>query len=278
MKVIDAHQHYWQPARGDYDWMPPDNATLTRAYGPADLRPWLDAAGGVGTVLVQAAATTAETEYMLGLADADARILAVVGWIDFEDPGQRAQLERFAAHPKFRGVRPMIQDIPDDDWMLRDDVQWAYTALTQLGLRFDALGFPRHLANFHTLLTRYPDMPAVVDHCMKPQIATHGPDSFAHWADGIARIARDTRACCKLSGLVTEAGDRWTVADLRPYAEHVLKVFGPDRVMWGSDWPVSRLRAEYDRWFDIAMALTEGVDAPGRAAIFGGAARRFYGI
>ena len=107
-------------------------------------------------MLVQAAATVEETEYMLGIADATPSVAAVVGWIDFEDPSHRAHLERLARHPKFSGVRPMIQDIPDDDWMLRDDIAWAFDAVRDLDLTFDALGFPRHLKNFHTILTRYP--------------------------------------------------------------------------------------------------------------------------
>ena len=274
---IDAHQHYWQPLRGDHDWMPKGDPVLDRQYAPADLAPALDAHGIDGTVLVQAAATVNETEYMLGLADASPSILGVVGWVDFERADDRATLERLAQHPKFLGVRPMIQDIPDTDWMLRDDVAWGFEAVAALDLSFDALGFPQHLANFHTILTRHP-MRAVVDHCMKPQVrdAMDGRDAFADWAEGMSRIARDTDACCKLSGLVTEAHEGWSVDDLRPFAEHVLAEFGPARVMWGSDWPVVRLRCEYERWLDVADALCGGLSADERADVFGGTAARFY--
>jgi len=272
---IDAHQHYWHPGRGDYDWMPMDNATLARPYGPADLAPALARHRIARSVLVQAAATVQETEYMLGLADATPSVAAVVGWVDFERPEDRAHLERLARHPKFRGVRPMIQDIPDDDWMLRDDVQWGYRALIDLDLSFDALGFPRHLSRFHRLLTQYPDLRVVIDHCMKPQIRSHSPESFRHWADGMRALAEDTGAVCKLSGLVTEA-DGWTLDALRPYAAHVLEVFGPDRVMWGSDWPVCRLAASYDDWTRAAEALTDHLSPEARAAVFGGTAARFY--
>ena len=275
---IDAHQHYWQPLRGDYDWMPMDNPVLARAYAPADLSPSLTAAGIDATVLVQAAATIQETEYMLGLADATPGIAKVVGWIDFEQPDDRAHLERLARHPKFAGVRPMIQDIPDVDWMLREEVQWGFQAVADLGLTFDALGFPPHLDNFLTILTRYPAMRVVVDHCMKPQIADHSDEAFRVWANGMAAIASQTGAFCKLSGLVTEATEDWTVEDLRPYAAHVLEVFGPDRVMWGSDWPVCRLRAEYDRWLAAAEALTADLNTAERARVFGGTAAEFYGI
>lgn len=275
---VDAHQHYWNPARGDYDWMPMDDAVLARPYGPADLAPALAAAGIERTVLVQAAATVEETEYMLGLADATPSVGAVVGWVDFERPEHLAHLTRLARHPKFKGVRPMIQDIPDDDWMLRDDVQWGFRAVVELDLVFDALGFPRHLANFLTILKRYPAMRTVVDHCMKPQIRDHSDRNFRFWADGMARIADETGAFVKLSGLVTEAGADWTVEDLRPYAAHVIEVFGPERVMWGSDWPVCRLRCEHDRWRAAAETLTAGLSDAARARIFGGAAAEFYGL
>ena len=275
---IDAHQHYWQPARGDYDWMPQDDPILSRAYFPADLAPQLADAGIARTVLVQAAATVEETAYMLGLADATDHISAVVGWVDFEAPDVAETLGRLARHPKLSGVRPMIQDIPDDDWMLRDDVQRGFEAVRDLGLTFDALGFPRHLANFLTILTRYDDMRCVVDHCMKPDIAGHSDESFRHWADGMSAIARETGAFCKLSGLVTEAGEDWTVEDLKPYAHHVLETFGPDRVMWGSDWPVVRLRVEHAQWLEAAEALTESLSSDEKARVFGGSAAEFYRI
>ncbi len=276
MVMIDAHQHFWNPARGDYDWMPMDNAILARLYGPNDLTPHLTQHGIEATVLVQAAATVQETEYMLGIADATPFVAGVVGWVDFEKPSDLAHLKRLAKHPKFVGVRPMIQDIPDDDWMLRDDVQWGFDAVADLDLTFDALGFPRHLANFHTILTRYPQMRVVVDHCMKPQIRDHSPETFKFWADGMARIAADTSAYCKYSALVTEATEDWTVADLKPYVDHVFEVFGPDRMVWGSDWPVSRLARGYDDWRAAALELTDHLSPSEKAAVFGGNAKALY--
>ena len=272
---IDAHQHYWHPGRGDYDWMPMDNPVLARPYGPADLEPALVQEGIDQTVIVQAAATVQETEYLLGIADTHDSAAGVVGWVDFENPADRLHLERLAGHPKFLGVRPMLQDIPDDDWMLRDDIQWAFQALIDLDLTLDALGFPQHLDNFHTLLTRYPTMRVVIDHCMKPQIAKD-PAGFDAWAAGMTRLATDTQAFCKLSGLVTEASEDWSVEDLKPYANHVLNVFGPDRVMWGSDWPVCRLRGEYADWIQAAETLLQGYSEKERAAVFGENAARFY--
>lgn len=275
---IDAHQHFWHPGRGDYGWMPKDDPVLSRPYGPAELWPQLQAAGVEGTILVQAAPTVAETEYMLGIADAMPWVLGVVGWVDFERPTDLAEMKRLAGHPKFKGVRPMIQDLPDDGWMLREDVQWAFRAMCDLGLRFDALGFPRHLGHFLTILKRYPTLPVVVDHCMKPQIREKSDAHFRLWADGMSRIADETAAVVKFSALITEADADWTVADLRPYVDHVFRVFGPERVMWGSDWPVCRLRGEYADWRAAALELTAGLDDVDRALIYGGTAAGFYGL
>jgi L-fuconolactonase len=272
--IIDAHHHLWEPARGDYGWMEGNPALdpIRRDYTPADYDPIRKAHGIDATVLVQAAPTIAETDYMLGLASATDWIAKVVGWVDFERPGDRAALERLARHPKFAGVRPMIQDIPDLDWMHRADVQWGYDAVRDLDLTFDALGFPPHIENFLRLFERYPDMRVVVDHCMKPQIRG---GAFGEWAAGIERIARETPVLCKLSGLATEAAPGWRPEDLRPYAEHVLSVFGADRVMWGSDWPVLTLNGDFDRWRAAAMAW---VPEAARAAVFGETAARFYRI
>jgi L-fuconolactonase len=274
---IDAHQHFWNPARGDYGWIPAGDAVLDRAYGPADLAPHLARAGVDRTILVQAAPTVAETDYLLGIADATPFVGGVVGWVDF-GRDDRAALSRLAGHPKFKGVRPMIQDIADVGWMLREDVQWGFRAIGELGLRFDALGFPRHLPNFLTLLKRYPGMKVVLDHCLKPQIGDPSDAAFKTWAEGMSRLAGETGAFCKFSALVTEAGPDWTVDQLRPYAAHVFGVFGAERVMWGSDWPVCRLRASYEDWLGAAEELTAGLSGAERAQIFGQTAAGFYGV
>ncbi len=234
--VIDAHQHFWHPARGDYGWLSPDDAILSRPYVPADLAPLLESAGVDRTILVQAAPTLAETEYMLGIADATPFVAGVVGWIDFNQPDQLTALQHFASHPKFLGLRPMIQDITDPNWMLRDDVQWAFRAILELDLTFDGLGFPIHINPFLTVLKRYPGLRMVLDHCLKPHIATG--EGFALWADGLESLAAQG-AWCKLSG----SGDRGPrrpaaqnpralcpsrAAGLRPGSHHVgLGLAGP---------------------------------------------------
>jgi L-fuconolactonase len=272
--IIDAHQHFWQPARGDYGWMTGAAvAPINRPILPKDFVNHRMIHGIDRTVLVQAAPTIAETEYMLGLADATEFIAKVVGWIDFENPDHRSHLQRLAKHPKFAGVRPMIQDIPDADWMHRADVQWAYAAICDLDLTFDALGFPRHMDNFLRLFNRYPKMRIVIDHGLKPEIRNQ---EFDKWAAGMTVLARETPVSCKLSGLATEALPGWTPATLAPYAKHIISTFGPGRVMWGSDWPVLELNGNYAAWLKAAMSYV--TNPAERSAIFGGNAAKFYRI
>jgi len=271
--IIDAHQHYWNPARGDYFWMVGEAvAPIARPVGPNDMVPHLARHGISKTVLVQAAPSVNETEYLLGIADATESVAKVVGWVDFEDREDLRQLLRFRRHSKFAGVRPMIQDLPDPEWMHRKDVQWAFDAIIDLDLTFDALGFPIHLDPFRRLFDLYPKMRTVIDHCMKPRIRD---GAFEDWAKGMAAIAEETEVFCKLSGLASEAKPGWSAETLQPYTSHVLDCFGPERVMWGSDWPVLDLNGDYDKWFEDAEAL---VPAAQRAAVFGETAAKFYGI
>lgn len=275
---IDAHHLFLNPDLEDYDWIASDDTILRRSYGPEDVAPHISAHGICGTILIQGAPSVAETERLLELADTVENIRGVVGWVDFENPADRITLRRLALHPKFKGVRPMIQNIPDEHWMLRRDVQWGFEVVTELGLTFDALGTPRHLDAFLILLKRHPGLRTVIDHCMKPQIRHHGPENFRFWADGITQMANETDACLKFSALANEADPDWTVADLQPYADHMLRAFGADRIMWGSDWPVCRQRCEYGDWLAVSEELTAGLTEAERARFFGGTAVEFYGL
>lgn len=271
---IDAHQHYWDPARGDYYWMQP-GGTLCHRFAPDDLKPLLLRDGLIGTVLIQAAPTLDETDYLLAIADREPTVLGVVGWIDFEDRSHLAALERFRRNAKFRGVRPMIQDIADPKWVTHSNISWAFDALVEMDLCFDALLHPQHIAPFLRRAVRHPQLRMVIDHAAKPQIRD---GAFAPWATDIARLAQETAAMVKLSGLMTEAGDGAKAADIEPYTSHVLKNFGPDRVMFGSDWPVCLRATTYDLWLDIANDLTASCSQAERGAIFGGNAARFYDL
>lgn len=271
--IIDAHQHFWNPARGDYGWMDgPGLEAIRKPILPADMGPHLKKYNIDKTVLVQAAPSVHETEYMLGLADATPHVAKVVGWIDFESREDLKHLQRLAKHPKFSGVRPMIQDLPDAEWMHRKDVQWAFDAIIDLDLTFDALGFPLHLEPFLRLFKRYPKMRIVIDHCMKPRIRD---GAFDAWAEGIAKLAQETQAFCKLSGLATEAAQGWNIETLKPYMHHVIEVFGANRVMFGSDWPVLELNGSYDSWFQAARLIAQPTDFK---TIFGESAAQFYRI
>lgn len=275
MTRIDSHVHLWRVARGDYFWMDPSVERIYRDYEPADLQPLLAAAGLDRAVVVQAADTVAETEFMLDLAARSASIAGVVGWAPFDRPEGPDVLARLAENPLFKGVRPMIQEIPDDDWMLGETLGPSFRAAVELDIALDAQVRPRHLANLYKLLQRHPDLKLVIDHAGKPEIAE---GHFETWAGDMRRLAADTAALVKFSGLVNEADLAWSVDDLRPYAELLFERFGPERIMFGSDWPVVRLAAEYDAWFRAAEALTAGLDEADIDRIFGATAARFYGL
>ncbi|MGH8852280.1 MAG: amidohydrolase family protein [Casimicrobiaceae bacterium] len=273
---IDAHHHVWRLDRGDYDWLRPTAALLPlcRDFTLDELRPLLAAANVGGTILVQAAPTLAETRFLLDVAHWSGDLVrGVVGWVDLAAAGAMDVLTGLAADPLLRSVRPMLQDLPDPGWIARPEVQPALAALPALGLCFDALVKPRELKPLLAALGRHPDLAVVIDHCAKPDIAV---GAWQPWADDLAALARHTRAFCKLSGLVTEAGRGWSIESLRRYTEHVLDCFGSRRIIWGSDWPVLTLAASYAGWTAAADALLAGLTRAERDAIYGGNARDFY--
>ena len=273
MVRIDAHQHFWSLERGDYGWLTPDKEPIYRDFLPADLKPLLAAAGIEGTILVQAAPTVAETEFMLGLASEEPFIRGVVGWVDFENPSAPEDIARLSKQSALVGLRPMIQDIADDAWMLGEGLVTAFGALIAADLTFDALTLPRHLPALRALLLRHPNMRTVIDHGSKPMIRDRIMDG---WDQDMVALASETSVFCKLSGLVTEAHADWTVDDLRPYVDHLLDTFGPDRLIWGSDWPVCTLASSYGRWVEVTGELLFGLTEGETSAILGGNAARAY--
>jgi L-fucono-1,5-lactonase len=267
---IDAHQHFWRLDRGDYGWLTArDHPRIARDFLPADLAPLLAAANIGKTILVQAAPTEAETHFLLDLARDTPFVAGVVGWIDFEAADAPSRIARLCADPKLAGLRPMLQDIAEDEWLLRPAHAPVFDAMQRGRLRFDALVKPRHLPALAEFLDRHPDLPVVIDHAAKPDFSR-----LDTWAQYIRYIANNTHALCKLSGLVTEAGPGWSTTTLRPVAEILLESFGPERLMWGSDWPVLNEAGDYAGWHDAARALIP-TDAHG--AVFGATAARFYG-
>lgn len=272
---IDAHQHFWQLHRGDYDWLTADLGAIYRDFIPTDLLPYLQEAGITGTILVQATNSEEETEYLLKLADEFDWIFGVVGWVDMEAKSAPKIIARFAGNKKFCGIRPMIQGITDDEWMLRPNLHSAIKTLIKHNLTFDALILPRHLLHLQKFLQMYPDLPAVIDHGAKPQIRA---GIFQPWADNIQNIAENSKALCKLSGLITEANADWQVQDILPYAQHILKCFGAQRVMFGSDWPVVNLAGDYQKWYQLAMNICASLNPQEQDHIFGLTAKKFYGV
>lgn len=279
---IDAHQHYWRIDARAGHWPPPELRAIFRDFAPADLAPELAAARIDGTVLVQSMPTAADTHALLDLAGRTDSVLAVVGWVDLKAADAAARIARFAAHPKARGLRPMLQDLADDAWIDDPALTPAIDAMLAHRLRFDALVMPRHLDALFAFAQRHPALQIVIDHGAKPAIARQ---DLEPWLARMTRLARLPNVQCKLSGLWTEAGQAADHATRQarcwPYVAAIAELFGPRRVMWGSDWPVLRLAdgAGYAAWLAACEADVERAFGPDAVAdLFGANACRFYGI
>ncbi|WP_159881046.1 amidohydrolase family protein [Paenibacillus puerhi] len=274
---IDAHQHYWKLARGDYGWLTPEQGVLYRDYGPNELRPELSRRHIDRTIVVQAAPTVEETRYLLKLCEREESLAGVVGWVDLEADDVEQMLDELAASPYFKGVRPMLQDLGDDAYIVRDKVLRSLGMLVERGLTLDILVRSRHLPYVAQMLDLVPGIPAVIDHIAKPDIAGGEREP---WLSGMETVAEHENVYVKLSGMVTEADlANWTEADIRPYVTEVCRMFGPERLMFGSDWPVCLLAASYEEVVSLVeRTLPEAWKAEERAAVFGGNAARFYRI
>lgn len=270
---IDAHHHVWTLARGDYDWLTPDLAPIYRDFHLFDLAPHLSAAGIEGTILVQAAPTEAETEFLLEVAKNADIVRGVVGWTDFDAADGAARVDALAARQVLVGLRPMVQDIADDDWLLGPRLAPVLTAMAGHNLVFDALVLPRHLGRLLRVVDQHPELQFVLDHLGKPPLAT---GKIAGWKHDIALLGECPNVVCKLSGLATEAARDWRVADLRHAVDHVRACFSPQRLLWGSDWPVVNLAGGYAKWFAAAEALLSDLSADKKAGVFGDNAARIY--
>lgn len=274
--IVDAHFHCWRLARADYGWLTP---ALVPIYRDVSIDDWAREAqplGVRGGVLVQAAPTAAETMYLLETAATHDAVLGVVGWIDLlaADAPERITL-LVREQPKLKGLRPMLQDIADPDWILQPALSAALVAMANQRLVFDALVKPIHLPRMTRLCERHPDLQVVIDHGAKPDIAR---DQWEPWASQIALVARQTQAVCKLSGLLTEAGATSMRGAARRWMAHLLDSFGPQRLLWGSDWPVLELASNYQSWWGDVQDVLSALSESERAAVLGGNARRIYGL
>lgn len=273
---IDAHQHFWRRARGDYGWLTPALGPLWRDFEPDDLAPLLQRCAIAASVAVQAAPSLAETRHLLELAGRTPWIAGVVGWIDFESPRALQDLEELARDPGLVGLRPMIQDLEDERWMLRPALRPVFEALEKRGLVFDALVRPQHLVHLVELVQRHPALRVVLDHGAKPEIrAGPGWAGRGRWRERLGELAR-SGAYVKLSGLATEARAGFADAELEPWIDVLLGEFGPARVVWGSDWPVLRLACDYERWNALCLRLLARLPRAEQERVLGGNARDLY--
>jgi len=273
---IDAHQHFWHYSPTEHVWMTDAMVQLKRDFMPPDLRPLLDAVGIDGCVAVQARQNLDETRVLLALADEYSFIRGVVGWVDLCSAELPAQLEQFAPHPKLVGVRHVVHDEPDDDFMLRADFRRGIGQLKPFNLTYDLLLFPNHLSRAVRLVREFPGQPFVLDHIAKPRIAE---GIFSPWREDLLELAKAGDVYCKLSGMVTEAKwKQWTHDDFRRYLDVVVEAFTPDRLMIGSDWPVCTLSGDYPAVMGIVMEYVRQFPAEVQEGILGGNCARFYRI
>ncbi|MEW6302058.1 MAG: amidohydrolase family protein [Verrucomicrobiota bacterium] len=272
---LDAHQHFWKYSAREYPWMQPD-WPIRRDFLPPDLEPLLARAGLDGSIAVQARQSLEESRWLLELADRHPSVKGVVGWVDLRSEKVADQLAQFASHPKFVGVRHVVQDEPDDQFMLRPDFLRGIAHLKQFDLTYDILIYPKQLPAAIELVRRFPEQPFVLDHLAKPFIKD---GTLSPWDKQIRELAKHPNVTCKISGLVTEAKWRgWQPADFHPYLDVAFDVLGEDRLMFGSDWPVALLSGDYDQVHGIVRDYLISASADTRKKIFGRNAARFYGL
>jgi L-fuconolactonase len=272
--VIDSHQHFWRYNPAEYGWISDSMSVLRRDFLPDDLKSEVARAGIDGVVSVQARQSLAETRWLLELAGKNDFIRGVVGWVPLVSPDLRDNLERLAGAEKLRAVRHVLQDEPDDDFMLRPDFDRGIGMLNEFSLRYDILIFERHLPQAIKLLNRHPELTFILDHVAKPRIREN---VISPWRENLIELARRPNVYCKISGMVTEADHRaWTEAQLRPYLETALEAFGPRRLMFGTDWPVCLLACSYQRWYEIVSRLASTLTESERQRLMGGTAVEAY--
>jgi L-fuconolactonase len=273
---LDSHQHFWHYSPVDHTWMSAEMAALKRDFLPNDLDPLLASAHFEGSVAVQARQNLEETRWLLELAAQHEFIRAVVGWVDLRSEDLPNQLEAFAQHPKLAGVRHVVQDEADDQFMLRPEFRRGIARLQEFDLTYDLLLFPKHLPVSVKLVEEFPEQRFVLDHIAKPKITQR---LLSPWREDIKALASAPNVCCKLSGMVTEASwNQWQSGDFRAYLDIVFAAFGPDRLMIGSDWPVCTLSGDYGSTMQIVIDYLDQFPAEVQAEVLGNNCARFYRI
>lgn len=274
--LIDAHHHLWQFKPEEFPWIGDGMDVLRRDYLPADLEEVAHEAGITGTVVVQARQSIEETEWLSSLAEKSDLIRAVVGWAPLAQPDVEKDLEKIAVLRKVKGLRHILHDEPDPYYMCRDDFNRGVALLERYGLRYDLLIFEKHLPQTIEFVDRHPNQIFILDHLAKPRIRE---GAISPWRENLRELARRQNVYCKLSGMVTEANwSSWDEQQLRPYIDVVLDSFGPQRTMFGSDWPVMRLATSYTRWFEVLERAIAQCSESERGMIMGGTATEAYGL
>jgi L-fuconolactonase len=273
---LDAHQHFWKYSPEDYGWINDNMAALRRDFLPQDLQPLLASAGFDGSIAVQARQSLEETSWLLELAGQNEFVKGVVGWVDLRSPDLPLQLDQLAQNPKLVGVRHVVQDEPDDDFILRSDFRRGIARLREYDLAYDILIYLRQLPVAIQLVREFPDQRFVLDHIAKPLIAEGRMDS---WERDIQELAQSENVSCKLSGMVTEARwHDWKTEDFRPYLDVVVSTFGPARLMIGSDWPVCTASAPYSRTMALVHDYIGALTPDEQQSILGECCSRFYRV
>ena len=271
---IDSHHHFWKYSVGEYPWIGDAMAPLRRDFLPEHLKAEIAAAGIDGVVSVQARQTVGETEWLLSLADGNDFIKGVVGWVPLAETSVREVIAKFATNPKLRAVRHVVQDEPDDRFILGGDFNRGVSVLRDFGLVYDILIFERQLAASIEFVDRHPKQVFVLDHIAKPRIKDN---AIEPWRANIREMARRENVFCKVSGMVTEADWKtWTWEQMRPYFDAVLEAFGPKRLMFGTDWPVCLAASGYARWVELVRRFAGGLSADEQAWLFGKTAIEAY--
>ena len=272
--VVDSHHHLWRYSREEYGWIGPEMAVLQRDFLPADMEREMAVAGVSGSVAVQARQSVEETRWLLECAESSATIRGVVGWLPIAAEDFPAILGEFGGFKALKGLRHVIQDEPDDGFILRESFNKGIAAMLGSGLVYDILIHERHLPQAAECVRRHPEQVFVLDHLAKPKIRA---GELQPWKKNLTQLASHDNVFCKVSGMATEADwTAWTLDDLRPYLDAAVEAFGSMRLMAGSDWPVCLVASEYKRWWDTLREWAECLDAAGRDALFGDTASRVY--